>query len=179
MSLVCHGLLLRRRARVDPTIAAVVADPVHRRIVDHRGVVSVGNVGDVHVVHRTIVGEASVVPAPAFITLPGVAVAIIDSAVETYVRTPVAIIEDISVVIPTPIAWGPQETDFRSHDPRTWHPVIIALVLAVSPVPRGPDVTLGGGGRLLVYGQRRRGDRNGYTDLRKRCCRHGEHYNCE
>jgi len=158
MVLVRHGLLLRGRTCTYSTIAAVVADPVHRCIVDYRGVVSVVNVGDVHIVHRTIVGEASVVPAPALVTVTGVAVAIIDSAIEAYVLTPVALIVSISAVAPTPIAWGPEETGSRSHYPCTWHPVVIAFVLPVSPVPRGPDITLGGDGRLLVHRQRRRAE---------------------
>src|SRR5438270_3404335 len=40
MSLMCDSLLLRRWTRIDPPITAVVADPVHRRIV-HGGVVNI------------------------------------------------------------------------------------------------------------------------------------------
>lgn len=156
MFLVDRSFLLSGRPSGDPTGTAVVADPVHRRIIDHGGVIGVVNVGDVHVVHRTVVGELSVVPAPALVTLTGVAVAIVDSAIETYVRTPVALIESISAVAPTPITWGPEEADLRGHDPRAWHPVVIAL--AVSPVPRCPDIALGGEGWLLVDGQRWRSD---------------------
>ena len=54
MSLMCHSLFSRRWTRADPSIATVVADPVHRGVVDHRGVVNIVNVGDVHVVHQRL-----------------------------------------------------------------------------------------------------------------------------
>jgi hypothetical protein len=102
----CH-LILTPGTGVDPTIAAVVADPVHGRVVDHRGVVGVVNVGDVDVVYRTIVVEAVVIPTSALITFPEVAIAITDPAIEANVRTPVAFIESIPAVAPTPITWCP------------------------------------------------------------------------
>src|ERR1700677_3458109 len=42
---------------------------------------------------------------------------VIDSAIETYVRTPIAVIEYKSVATPTPIRWSPQETNFRRQHP--------------------------------------------------------------
>src|SRR5579863_744627 len=65
MLLVRRSLLFRVWAGTYSTIAPVVADPVHGRVVDHRGVIRVVNVGDVHVVHRPIVGKLSVFPATA------------------------------------------------------------------------------------------------------------------
>ena len=135
------------------------------------------NVSDIHVVHRTVVLELSVVPTAAFIALTSIAVAIVDPAVETYMRTPVAFIESVSAMVPAPIAWGPEETGLRSHDPRARHPVIIAV--AVSPVAGCPEITLGGHGRLLIHRQRRRAKRNGYSNLRERCRGDGQHYERE
>jgi hypothetical protein len=179
MFLVRCGLFLRRWTRVDPTIAAVVTDVIHRGVVDHCRVVNVVNVGDVHVVHRTVVIKLSVLPTSTFITLTEVSIAVTDPAIKTYLRTPVAVIEDISVVAPAPIAWGPEETDLRSHDPCTRHPVVIAFVVVVGPIARCPEITLAGYGRLLVHGQRWRGECNRYADLRVGCRRHGQHYECE
>jgi hypothetical protein len=150
MFLVRRSLFLRLRTGINPTITAVVAHSVHGRVVDHRAVVNVVNVGDIHVVRRTVVVKLSVLPTSTFIALTKVSVAVTDPAVETYMRTPVAIIENISVVVPTPIARSPEETDFRSHDPCTRYPVVV--VLGVSPVPRRPDITIAGDGRLLVHG---------------------------
>src|SRR5271157_4432486 len=175
MFLMGHRLFLRRWTPVDPTAAAVVTDPVHRGVVDHRGVVNVVDVADVDVVHRTVVVKLSVLPTSTFIALAKVSVAVTDPAVETYLRTPVAIIEDISVAAPTPIGWSPEQTGFRSHYPCPRHPVVIVEVIGVSPVPRCPEITIAGTERLLVDGKFRRSEVDGYANLRKRCCRQGQH----
>jgi len=71
---------------VYPALAAVVAHPVHRVVVDHRGVVNIMNVGDIHVVDGTIVEKVSAVPASAFITMAEVAESIIDPVIESDMR---------------------------------------------------------------------------------------------
>src|ERR1700732_1117132 len=156
MSLVCHSLFLRRWTRSDPTVAPVIADAVHRGIVDHRGVVNVVNVGDVHVVHGAVVVKLSALPTSALIALTKVSVAVTHSSVETYLLTPVAIIEDISAAAPTPIGWSPEQTGFRSHHPCTRYPVVV--IVGVSPVPRGPEITIAGTKGLLVSGKFRGGE---------------------
>src|SRR5580704_386005 len=154
MFLVGRGLILSRRASSDPTCATVIADAVHCRIVDHFGVVSVVNIGNIHVVDRSVVLELSVVPAATLITFTAVTETIIDPAVETDLRTPVALIESKSAPAPAPIAWSPEKAGLRSHNPGTWHKEVTAV--AVSPVARCPKITLGGDGRLLVHRQRGR-----------------------
>jgi hypothetical protein len=72
------------------------------------------DVGDAHVVYRTVVEKLSVIPTSAFVALAKVTVAVTNPAIETYVRTPIAIIKDESVAAPTPIGWSPEQTDFRS-----------------------------------------------------------------
>src|SRR3984893_5287678 len=148
MFLTCRRCFLRPGARADPTRSAVVADPVHPGAVDHCGVVNVVNHSDVHVVHRTVVEKVSVIPTSTFIAFAVVTVAVTNPAIETDVLTPVAIVEDISVAAPTPIGWSPQETDFRSHHPRTRHPVVI--VVGISPVSGCPEITIAGTKGLLV-----------------------------
>ena len=98
-SRACRGLFFRSRACVCPTIAAVVADAVHGGIVDYRCVVHIVDVGDVHIVHRAVVVKLFALPASAFIALAkvSVSVSVTDPAVEPDGRSPVAIIEDISV----------------------------------------------------------------------------------
>ena len=98
MSLMRRSPVLRVWTCVDPAVSPVVADPVHRRIVDHRGVIGVVNVGDVNIIHRAVVLELSVVPAAAVIAVTAVAVAIVDPTIEAYVRTPVTLIESVSAV---------------------------------------------------------------------------------
>jgi hypothetical protein len=158
MSLTCRGLLFRPRTRSDATIAAVVADPVHCGVVDHGGVVYVVNVCDIHVVHRTVVVELSVLPAAALITLTKVSVSIADSAIETDLRPPVALIEDVAIAAPTPVGWSPEQAGFRRHHPRAWHPVVIVVIVGVSPVAWGPEITLARTKRLLIDGEFWRGE---------------------
>src|SRR5580704_12280671 len=168
MFLVGRGLILSRRTRGDSTCATVIADAVHCRIVDHRGVISVVNVGNIHVVDRSVVLELSVVPAATLITFTAVTETIIDPAIETDLRTPIAFIESKSAPAPAPIAfiesksapapapiaWSPEKAGLRSHNPGTWHKEVTAV--AVSPVARCPKITLGRDGRLLVHRQRGR-----------------------
>src|SRR6202165_6030801 len=170
---------LRPGTRADPTISAVVADPVHRGAVHYCRVVNVVNYSDVHVVHRTVVEKAPIVPTSTFIAFAVVTVPVTNPAIKTDMRTPVAIVEDVSVAAPAPIGWSPQETDSRSSHPRTRHPVVIAVVFGISPVPRCPEITVAGTKRLLVNGQFRRGKADRYPDLCERCRRHCQHNECE
>ena len=176
MCRTCRNLILSGWTRGDPTSATVEADPGHRGALDHRGVVNVVNVGNADVVHRTVIEKLSVLPASTLVALTGVAEAVTDPPIETYLRTPVALIEGISAVTPTPIGWSPEQTGFRSHHPCTRHPVVIVEVVAVSPVARRPEITRGGTKRLLVDGQFRRGETDRNADLRERRGRHGQHY---
>src|SRR5208337_2758675 len=125
MSLVGGSRFLRCRTRRYSTVSAVVTYVI-RRIVNHRGVVNVVNVGDVHVVHRTIVEKLAVVPAPALVALAEVAKAVIDPAIEADLWTPEAFMENESLSSPTPPAWGPEEADLRGQDPGSRHQVVVA-----------------------------------------------------
>src|ERR1017187_1864142 len=160
MSLTRHRLVFRPWTRADSAVATVVADVAHI-VVHHAGVINIVDVGDVHVVHGTVVKKVSAVPTPAFVTLAEIAEAVIDPAVEAYVRTP--------------IGWSPQETDFRRHHPCARHPVVIADVVIVGPVARCPEITVPRTKRLLIDRQGGRAEPNGHADLRERCCRHRQH----
>jgi hypothetical protein len=178
MSLTRRGLFFRPWTPVDPTIATVVTDPIHRGVVvNDRGVVNVVNVGYIHVVHRTVIVKLPVLPTSAFIALTKISVAVTDPAIEPYTRTPVAIVENVSVAAPTPIGGSPQQTAFRSHDPGTRYPVVV--VVSISPVPRRPDITIAGNGRLLVNREFGRGERDRYADLRVGCRRDSQYDECE
>jgi len=88
MSLVSRSLFLRRGTSVNPAVAAVVADVVDLALV-HPGVVNVVDRVDVHVIHSGVVVKMPVVPASALVATTEITVAIVDPAVETYVRSPV------------------------------------------------------------------------------------------
>ena len=93
MSVSGCNLIFRPGTGVDSSIAAVVADSIDRGSIYDRGVVNVMNVYDVHIVHRTVVEEASAVPPPAFVALAEITIAVGDAAIETDMRTPVAFME--------------------------------------------------------------------------------------
>ena len=90
--LVSVVLLLRRRARFDPTRTPVVADVSFGHIRDP-GIVGVVNDGGVHVIHVSVVGEVTTFPAAAFITNTTVAEAIVDAAVEAHLWSPISFME--------------------------------------------------------------------------------------
>jgi hypothetical protein len=118
-------------------------------VVDYGLVVNIVNVRDVHVIHRAVVVENSVIPISASIADTTIAEAVVDATVEADMRTPVAIIPGVGVAAPTPITRGPEEANFGSHHPRTRHPEV--AFIPVSPVAGRPQITVGGGHGLHVH----------------------------
>src|SRR5215469_11696678 len=106
MALVSRGLFLRSWTRRDSAIAAIVANTSYG-IVDDRGVVSVVDNVDVHVVDFAVVVEAPVVPTSAFIAVAEVAVAVIDPTIEADDRSPIAWGKEEPVATPSPVARCP------------------------------------------------------------------------
>src|SRR5579871_3847207 len=119
--LLRYRLLLRCWTHIDAAVAAVVADAVDRRAIDHRRVVHVVNVGDVHVVHRTVVVKLPVLPPSALVAIPEVAIAVTDASVETDLLTPIAVVKDKPISAPTPVRRSPEQTWLWRHDPCAWH----------------------------------------------------------
>src|ERR1700722_16028816 len=109
MPLLCRRLFLWGRTPHNPTFPTVITNPVRHRIVADRSVVNVANDRDVHIIYRAIVKKLSSLPPATLETITEIAVAIIDSAVEPDLRTPVAIVVHKSVAAPTPISGGPEE----------------------------------------------------------------------
>src|SRR5580658_10196777 len=140
-----------------PTDAAIEADVVNRGVLNS-GVVDVVDEGDVHVANGLIVEEVAIVPAAAFISVAKIAKAITNPAVETYLRSPVAFVEQVGVVAPAPVAWSPEIAGFGSHDPCAWDPEVI--VVSVRPTALGPDIAVFRADGLLVNGEFGRRDPN-------------------
>ena len=107
------SLFFRRGARVDPAVAAVVADAVH--VLVHPCVVYVVDGVGVHAIHRRVVEKMPVLPAAAFITMTEVSEAIVDAAVETHGQAPVALIEKDIRCRPNPNS--PESTGTRVREP--------------------------------------------------------------
>ncbi len=173
----CRCLFGCRRASGNSTGAAVVADPVHGGIVDNRRVVNVVNVGDVHVVHRTVVVKLPVLPTSALIAGTAIAKAVIDAAVEADLLTPVAAIPGERAAAPTPVTGSPEQTNGGRLDPRTRHPEV--AFTSISPIAGSPQITVVGGHRLHVHRQCRRSDRNRHLELRERGGRYGQYQECQ
>src|SRR5215469_5465075 len=106
--LTSKPLFLPGREGVDASIAAIVADPIDRCIVvDDRGVVGVMDLGDVYVVHPSVVVKTVTVPAASFVPVAKIAITIVHAAVETHERAPITFMKDISAFAPAPPTWRP------------------------------------------------------------------------
>jgi len=165
------SFLLPRWALIDAAISAVVTDAINGPIVVYdRGVVGVVNFGDIDVVYGTVVVEAIAVPSSAFIPMPEISISIVDAAVKSNLRAPVAFVKDEGISAPGPIARRPQIADFGRLHPCARHPVIVAVLVIPRPIPRCPEVAFGGAYGLFVHRQRRwrKSHRNADTHLRKR-----------
>ena len=147
-------------------VSPVVTDIVHCNVVDHSLVVDIRDVCRVDVIHRSVVVEASVAPISALIPVAGVAVAIVNAAVESDDGSPVALIPEIRAVIrvPGPIARSPQRARERRKHPGARDPEVAAR--APSPITRRPDISGSGAEGLLVNRQWCRSDCNHHAPPR-------------
>src|SRR5271157_2013284 len=91
----------------DSTVATVVADMVHGRVVDNGCVVNIVNVGDIYVIDGTVVIKLAVVPTSAFVAATVVTIAVSNASIETNPRSPVALMENKPVNIPAPVRRSP------------------------------------------------------------------------
>ena len=158
------GFLLRRRpgsysalAAVEGHVRFVIHDDcaVHVDISDYRGV---------HVHHSGVVEEMAFAPFAAIEAVTAVSKSVINAAIESDLRSPVAGIPNVKAVVPTPVARGPQIAGFGRFYPRAGHPVVAVIVIP-SPVTGRPHIAVAGADRLLVDGQWGRTDphRNAYA----------------
>src|SRR5579883_1967198 len=161
MLLAREGLLLRRRPRGRAAIAAVEADAIDPVVHDHRLTIDVGDPDIADVVDGAVVEEGAMVPMAAVIAVAGVAVAIVDAAIEADFAPPIAGMESIAAAGPAPVGGRPQQLRLRRQDPGARHPVVIVLGGIPGPIAGDPDIALSRNGRLLVVRQWRRRDQIG------------------
>jgi hypothetical protein len=121
------------------TTPAVITDVVHRSVVDDRSVKDVSDVCPAHVIDHGVVVEEAMVPVPARIPGSEVAKAIINAAIESDRRPPVACMPHIPAVVPAPVTRSPKRAHKGRPHPCAGHPVV-AVSRVPSPVARGPDV---------------------------------------
>src|ERR1700730_12891336 len=107
-------------------------------------------------------------PVAAFVAVTAVTIAVIDPAVESNVRTPVAGMPEKYGAFRAPISGGPQVIRLRGGHPRARHPVVVLDIVAPGPVTGGPYVSVVGNRGLVVDRQfgRRNADRNIHRHLR-------------
>src|SRR5271169_4869011 len=144
------GLFRGRGTGSDSALAAVIADTVNRCVIDHRRVVNIVNVGDVDVVHRTVVIDLAVVPASAFVAMAEISVTVSDAAIEANLRPPIALMEKESVATPAPVRRSPEIANLGNQYPCARNPVVVAVSRVIGPVARGPEVPLAGAKRLRI-----------------------------
>jgi hypothetical protein len=178
MLLVRVSFFLRRRSSAHST-RTVKAGTVDRCIVvDHRLVIHIVNLGDVHVVHSPVVVEIVSPPISALITFSPISIAVIYSAIETHVGSPVTVIPYVCPVVPSPVTGCPQVAGRRHKHPCAGHPVIVFIVIAVSPVAGRPDIIIAGTNWLYVNRQCRGCDSDRYSNLPERYRWYEQHHYC-
>ena len=147
------------RPRAEATRAAIVADPSHRSIINHRLVIHVPDVNYVDVIHAPVVKEGPTSPISPGIPYACVSESVIDSTVKTDMRAPIPRVPDEDPADPTPVTWSPQESRRGRDHPGAWNPVV-AVHGIIGPIARSPDVTWARADRLGVDRQGRRTDPN-------------------
>jgi hypothetical protein len=156
MSLVLGRRFLGSRSRVDST-GAVEADVIinDSPVVDHC-TVNIGVVDDrrIHLPNRFIIMKGTALPPAAMETRSIIAEAIVDTAIESNVVTPITAVPDIGTVGKTPVTGSPQVARFRHFNPDARNPEI--TVVSISPVARGPIISILRARWLFVDDERRR-----------------------
>jgi hypothetical protein len=87
--------------------ATVEADPIFGRIVNHGLAVGIVDDGHVDVVHFTVIEEVPAVPVSACVAGTEVTEAVVNSAIETDVRSPVAGMPNVNALGPAPVTGRP------------------------------------------------------------------------
>lgn len=162
-------LVRRGWSRLDSTRTIKADVIIDRFVVDH-GPVNVGVMDDrrINVPRRRVIPKAVALPSAAVETGSVIAVAIVDTSVESDVRPPITAVPTIVAVGKTPVARGPIVSWVRNLDPGTGHPEI--TIPSEGPVAGTPKISVFRTRRLFVNdeGRRRNGDRDILSEQRRR-----------
>jgi hypothetical protein len=109
------------------------------------------------IAHAGVIKKAPALPVAAAITDAGVAEAVVNSAVEADLRSPVSFVPDIGVISPSPVAGRPEQTSLGCFNPCAGNPEI-AAVFGVTPITGCPDITWVRANGLCVNGEHRWSD---------------------
>jgi len=142
-------------AHLQSALSAVEAHTCAAAVVSaDAAVVNVMHHGDVHIVDRAVVIEVSAAPVAALVADADIAKAVVHAAIEADMRTPVATVKPIAVIVVAPVAGRPQRALVGSLHPSAGNPIIAALT--PGPVAGRPQIAVAGSRRLVVVGQGRR-----------------------
>ena len=104
----------------------------------------------VYAYHCRVVTETVSIPSAAAITTTAVAVAVINTAIKTYVRPPVTGMKSVNAAVITPIGRRPVKAGIWRGYPNTRYPVIAAFIIIIGPITGLPYITIYRSFRLLV-----------------------------
>jgi len=120
----------------DAAFAAVKRD-VGIVVHDHRIVdVDVGDVDRIDMHDGGVVEESAAAPFAADEADAAIAKAVINAAIESNVRSPVAGVPHVEAVVPAPVTRGPEHAHGRDY-PGSGHPVV-TIVVAPGPIAGCP-----------------------------------------
>jgi hypothetical protein len=111
--LVQHGNFCRTRLRLNSRASSIEAHSVHGRPIGSSAIhhhvmhVHVANHSGVHAIHTRVVVKTTAVPISAVVAVTGVAIAIVDAAVEANMQAPESVVEALAIAYVAPIAGRP------------------------------------------------------------------------
>jgi hypothetical protein len=156
-----NGGDFRWRRPTSDAARPVIADTINRRVVDgdvvdhdrvrYRAVIDL-HIGDRDVVHRAVVIEATTIPIAALISNADISEAIVDPAVISDIRGPIAVTIAVHAADKAPISRRPEIAHLRGLYPCPGHPVV--TLRGVTPISRGPEIAVTGAVRLRIIRQR-------------------------
>jgi hypothetical protein len=133
---------------------------------------------DVHVVeanthahHCGVIAEHAAHPNAAQEPNAGISESVVNAAVKSDMRAPVAFVPNVHGTLEPPVSGSPEQPDGRRLYPHARNPKIPRF--AVPPITRRPQVPGSRADRLLIYRKHWRCDANPHShDLRHGCRRH-------
>jgi len=116
----------RPGAHLQPARSAVEAHTGAAAVFTDGAIVDVVDYGDVDIVDRAVVVEVAAAPVAALVADADIAKAVVDAAIEPDMRTPVATVKAIAVIVVAPVSGCPERALIGSLHPNAGNPVIAA-----------------------------------------------------
>ena len=153
-SLLHGACLLDIGTRLHAVGAAIVCNAGDVRVVvNYCRVVHVVHNRRVHVRSISVVVVVSSFPATTIESISGIAITVIDSAIESDYGSPITGVPQISAIRVAPVSWRPKKSNLGRHHPRSRYPVV-PVRLVIRPKTRLPKITRPRAQRLFVHRQR-------------------------